>query len=431
MLTSSRSPLRAVSPAARRWWMRGWRSLGVAAFAMTCVLAACNEAVAQDEGTRAGEAAAARRKKAEALADPPEPNKLEAVVTYVERTRLFSRIFNPPRGWFAQVGGLGEGNGFTMGGGYRQPTDLGVFNVRALGSFRESYLGAIEFRRPFLPREAGFVTASVQRRHEAAQRFYGAGPETAFDDQSSFGLSGTLVDVTTGVRVTRWLTVTGGVGFADLDITESSESSSVPDTGHVFAPEEIPGFTVQPDFLTATATMVIDTRDRPNPRRGGLYQGYFRRASDREGGTYSYTTTRLDLQHFVPFWNESRVLAFRLLTEHADGLGQTGQVPFYLMPTLGGARTLRGYDRQRFRDRSLIHFSTEYRYEVNPFLMAALFYDVGQVAPDWSDFRMTDLRDNYGIGFRFGYSNAVALRADFAFGGEDAIQVIIGFSTSF
>ena len=45
----------------------------------------------------------------------------------------FSRIFNPPRGWFAQIGGVGEGNGFTLGGGYRQPTPAGVLTLRGLG----------------------------------------------------------------------------------------------------------------------------------------------------------------------------------------------------------------------------------------------------------------------------------------------------------
>ena len=164
--------------------------------------------------------------------------------------------------------------------------------------------------------------------------------------------------------------------------------------------------------------------------RGGLYQAQLRRFDDREGGAYSFTDTRIELQQFIPFWNLSRVLALRALAQHADGLGQA-QVPFYLMPTLGGARSLRGYDRQRFRDRSLLLLSAEYRYEVNPFLMAAVFYDAGQVAQDWSDFTLKDMRDNYGFGLRFGYSNAVALRADVAFGGEDSVRLIFGFASSF
>jgi outer membrane translocation and assembly module TamA len=63
--------------------------------------------------------------------------------------------------------------------------------------------------------------------------------------------------------------------------------------------------------------------------------------------------------------------------------------------------------------------------------MAAVFYDAGQVAPRWNDFRLKDLRDNYGIGFRFGSSSSVGFRADVAFGGEDSVRLIVGFASSF
>lgn len=398
---------------------------------VTAALVIGPAALAQEpEPTRAAEIEAARRAKAEALEQAPPPNKVEKTFNFIEDSRIFNRIFNPPRGWFAQIGGVGEGNGFTLGGGYRQPTDLGVFTARALGSIRHSHLASLEFSRAFLPREAGVISAMVTRRHEAAQRFYGTGPDTSFDDRTSFGLSATQVDVSTSVRVTRWLTGIAGFGFGNPDINESSESNRVPSTGDTFTDAEAPGLSVQPEYLLTHVGVVIDTRDTRNPRKGGFYQFALRRFDDREDGDYSFTDTRIDLQQFIPFWNKSRVLALRALAHHADGLGQA-QVPFYLMPTLGGARTLRGYDRQRFRDRSLIYLSAEYRYEVNPFLMGAVFYDAGQVAPDWSDFSFGDFRDNYGIGMRVGYKNAVALRADVAFGGEDAVRFIVGFTTSF
>lgn len=406
-------------------------AIGIAAALLLGLLVTASPLAAQDEpSTRAGAAEAARRAKAAALAEAPPPNRVERAFSFIEESRFFGRVFNPPRGWFAQVGGVGEGNGFTLGGGYRQPTPLGVLTVRGLGSLRESHLLGVDFTRAFLPRDAGFITASVTRRHEAVQRYYGEGPDTSFDDRTSFGLSATQVDLTAGVRVTRWLTGTAGVGFANPDITASSEASRVPGTQGVHDDRSAPGLTFQPEYVISHLGVVIDTRDTANPRRGGLYQAQVRRFDDREGGAYSFTDTRIELQQFIPFWNLSRVLALRVLAQHADGLGQA-QVPFYLMPTLGGARSLRGYDRQRFRDRSQLLISAEYRYEVNPFLMAAVFYDAGQVAADWSAFRVKDLRDAYGIGFRFGYSNAVALRADVAFGGEDPVRLIVGFSTSF
>ena len=397
---------------------------------LTCSVCLGTAALAQtSESSRAAQIEALRRAKAEAIAEAPKPGRIEAAINYVEQSRIFPRIFNPPRGWFAQIGGVSEGNGFTMGGGYRQPTGAGVITARAVGSLRQSHLGSVELRRAILPRETGFIAATITRRHEAAQRFYGLGPDSS-DGNTSFGLSATAVEVTAGVKVTSWLTGTAAVGYLNPDVTESSETQRIPDTRLGFVDRDAPGLDIQPTFVTSQVAAIVDTRDTLNPRRGGYYQASLRRYADRDGGQYSFSGVRVDLQQFIPFWNESRVLALRVLADHTDGIGQ-GQVPFYLMPTLGGARLLRGYDRQRYRDRSLLLVSAEYRYEINPFLMAALFYDAGQVAPDWSDFRVRDLRDAYGIGFRFGYSNAVALRSDIVFGGEDPVRLILGFTTSF
>ena len=424
---SPRTPLEVLR-AGRRC---GWQAAGLVLLLATGLGGAVEPASAQEpEPTRASEVEAIRRAKAEALEEAEPPNKVEKAFGFIESRRLLSRLFNPPRGWFAQIGGVGEGNGFTLGGGYREPTPAGVVTLRALGSVRQSHLFEVELKRPFLPRDAGFVTGRVQRRHEAAQRFYGQGPDAAIEDRSSFGLSATQVDVAAGVHVTRWLTGSAGVGFGNPDITESSESGSVPPTQGAFDDAEAPGLAFQPEFVTSRVEVVIDTRNAGNAKRGGLYQALVRRFDDRNDGTYSFTDARIELQHYIPFWNLSRVLALRVLATHADGLGQS-QVPFYLMPTLGGARSLRGYERQRFRDRSLLLLSAEYRYELNPFLMAAVFYDAGQVAPDWSVFQLKDMRDNYGFGLRFGSSNAVALRADLAFGGEDPVRVIVGFASSF
>lgn len=391
----------------------------------TCPAAWCQTPISE----RAREAELARAAKA-LETTPNRPNTLEAAMRYVEDTRLFTRIFNPPQGWFAQIGGVGEGNGFTMGGGYRVATPAGDVTFRSVASLRESYLVSVDFHRSFLPRDRAFVSATLSRRHEAAQRFSGPGPRPDVDARSGFALSATDLDVRTGYRLAPWATAMVGAGVIAPDLGVSSELGRLADTNTSFTEAIAPGLQRQPTFGTAQAALVVDTRDTTNPRSGGLYSVQLRRFSDRDGGAYSFTNTRVDLQQFVPFWNESRVLALRVLAEHSDGVGG-GRVPFYFQPTLGGARSLRGYERQRFRDRSLILLSAEYRYEVNPFLMAAVFVDAGQVAPDWGAFSVHDFRSDYGIGFRFGYSSAVALRTDVAFGGESPVRLIVGFSSSF
>ena len=55
-------------------------------------------------------------------------------------------------------------------------------------------------------------------------------------------------------------------------------------------------------------------------------------------------------------------------------------MPFYLMPTLGGNDTLRGFRAYRFRGPHAMLLQGEYRFELWSGLDAALFYDAGKVA---------------------------------------------------
>ena len=56
------------------------------------------------------------------------------------------------------------------------------------------------------------------------------------------------------------------------------------------------------------------------------------------------------------------------------------QVPFYLMPTLGGNDSLRGFRDYRFRGPHALLLQGEYRFEIWSGLDGALFYDAGKVA---------------------------------------------------
>ncbi len=65
----------------------------------------------------------------------------------------------------------------------------------------------------------------------------------------------------------------------------------------------------------------------------------------------------------------------------------SGVVPFYLLPTLGGARTLPSFRAERFRDRDALVGILEYRYRVwsepddRVWVDAVLFTNAGVVAP--------------------------------------------------
>jgi hemolysin activation/secretion protein len=106
-------------------------------------------------------------------------------------------------------------------------------------------------------------------------------------------------------------------------------------------------------------------------------------------------------------------------------------MPFYLMPTLGGHDSLRGFRDYRFRGPHAILGQAEYRFEIWSAFDAALFYDTGKVAMRRADLNFKDLEDAYGFGFRFNTDNGVVLRIDAGFGSNDGKHLYIVFGDVF
>ena len=73
-----------------------------------------------------------------------------------------------------------------------------------------------------------------------------------------------------------------------------------------------------------------------------------------------------------------------LVTLHGWGVvsdtSDENAVPFYMLPSLGGNRTLRGYNDFRFHDRNLLFASVESRWALYRQVDAAVFFDAGNVA---------------------------------------------------
>ena len=122
------------------------------------------------------------------------------------------------------------------------------------------------------------------------------------------------------------------------------------------------------------------------------------------------------IQH-VPLLREAWVLSFRgRVSTTATKSDQ--QIPFFMLPALGGGSTLRGYSSWRFRDRNSLLLQAEWRVIVNRFLDLGVFYDAGKVTADVSDLDFDDLKDDYGIGVRLHGPQVTPIRIDLANGSE-------------
>lgn len=382
--------------------------------------------------TRAGALEAARRAKAEQLS-PPRASRAEAAFLYVEETRLLGRLFNPPAGWFVQVGGLSEGSGLALGTAYRFPDGQGgALDLRGVGSIGGAWLADLSWRSDSGQDDRVALTANLALERHANQRFYGLGPETTKAYDSGFDLDERHAEGAVVVRLNRWMRAAAGGGLGRLEVTELDLDFDDDDDAAVASSDDlqvrqfreglIPGLRDASTLLRTNVDLIVDTRGERG-RAGAridVRQAWYRA---REHVLHDFAATRIDAQAFIPVWNGTRTFALRLAADRLDP-ADGHRVPFYLQPTVGGSRTLRAFDRQRFRDLSTLLLQAEYRYEINPFVSGAIFVETGQVAPDWKYLRADRFRGDYGIGLRAGYERVVVLRTDLAFGGEGPRLII-------
>jgi outer membrane protein assembly factor BamA len=204
----------------------------------------------------------------------------------------------------------------------------------------------------------------------------------------------------------------------------------VPSIEQVFNPITAPGIEQSVNYVRSMAFVEIDYRQPRYARKGGWYRVDFSHFDDQTTGLYTVNRVDTDLRQFVGFLGERRVVAARLFVSTSD-TGADNVMPFYLMPTLGGNDTLRGFREYRFRGPHAILAQAEYRFEIWSGFDGALFYDAGKVANTRSDLDFKDLENDYGIGFRFNTDQGIILRVDAGFGSSDGKHLYIVFGGVF
>ena len=212
--------------------------------------------------------------------------------------------------------------------------------------------------------------------------------------------------------------------------TMTGWDASYPNTKDIFTDATAPGLDQQPAFLHSDASIVADNRNYAgHPTRGGLYRATAAVYSDRDYGKYSFRRYELEGAQFLPVAGDNWVLALHGVGTFSDtSKGQT--VPFYLLPTLGGKNTLRGYYDFRFHDRHAAVFNVESRWGVWTHLDVAIFADAGKVASEVRDLDFDHFKTSYGFGFRVHNTQATVGRLDIARSVE-GWRVVVKFSDSF
>ena len=370
-----------------------------------------------------------RRLEKQRAAKPYDPGMVETALKAVEKGGV--PLITRDR-VYLKLGSLTTGSGFAYGAGYRTRRLSGrEAGLDAWAGASIKGYWATEARMRF-PRLAGgrLLAEGYARRHEYPQEdYFGLGPDSLRSAQTDYAVRTNTFGGRAAARLAPIVALGGGLEFLQPRVG-SGKDDALPSIGERFDEASAPGLTRQPDYVRSIAFVDVDFRRPLNARNGGWYRAELSHYEDRDFGAYTFNRLDVDLRQFVSFLSERRVLVGRVAASTSDSA--TGQqMPFYLMPTLGGNDSLRGFRDYRFRGPHALLLQGEYRFEIWSGLDGALFYDTGKVAMRRADLNFSDLQSDYGFGFRFNTDNGNIVRVDAAFGSSDGKHLWIVFGGRF
>jgi hypothetical protein len=344
-----------------------------------------------------------------------EPGFITRVMNRADRE--LNQRGEPKDGFYPELGNMITGSGWVSAGpGYRHHLfgDQAVVNVSAAVSWNLYKMAQGRFELPHLAKDHLTVGSQVIYQDMLQVNYFGLGNDSLKSSRSGYRLDETDVLGYATVRTTPWLSVSGRFGWihqAELS-TMTGWSVPYPNTLFAFSDATAPGLLQQPAFLHGDVSVVADTRDYPgHPTRGGLYRVTAASYADRNYGKYSFRRYEAEAAQFVPLVEDRWVLAFHAWEVFSDTSGGN-TVPFYLMPSLGGKNTLRGYYDYRFHDRDMQVFNAESRWGLFTHVDAVIFADAGKVASVAGDLDFKHLRKSYGAGLRMHTRTSTVGRLD-------------------
>ena len=320
-------------------------------------------------------------------------------------------------------------------------------------------------------KEVSGINFSVTHRTLQTISFYGLGPSSS-STPFSYQQSETYGGATARMPLFDWLTIEGQIENRKPTINFSSASIA---SGAV-TESTAPGFATQPDFMHYAANVrihaqaisepvttnpaVTPTGVPPPPLMKHKIVWVFDNAAsqhwfvDQDTGHYSFQQFVIDGEELVKFHSvirrfvppESMTAKLKMLKHFCNGRksglkqddecdfgelsfrplfvlssSNSGVVPFYLEPTLGGSDiesrlTLRGFNNYRFRAPDAALVGMDYQIRVFDPIGALLFYEAGNVGNSAGDLSFAHARQDAGMGATFRLLNNVVAQVYLGFG---------------
>lgn len=381
----------------------------------------------QQQEPKTRQAILARKRQEKSLQLQPYENSSgeRRLLAYEKRPFLAKLTDKGYRGARLRIGGMPAGSGFVFGGGYVvgfEREDF-LFTVDALYSTKN--YTQLSTRLDYLPpqleeRLKFFVTAEYHNYKSLG--FFGLGGASRKDDESSFKDEARSLGFGTSFAPHRMFEIDATARILNSNIGPGKDD---PSFDGIFDPDLLPGPDGS-DYFAYGGNIRFKWLDSDYPEAGVVWVAGSERFSDRAGNNFNFTRVTSELQVHVPLGYRSRRLAFRAMTSHS--LADAGQqIPFHVMETIGGAKTMRGFSEFRFRDTRNLLMNLEYRWEIWTYADMALFADAGKVFNRFGDFDLSNLEASYGAGLRFHFpGTGTSFRLDLARSQEGIVLHISG-----
>ena len=294
-------------------------------------------------------------------------------------TRIERRFTNQTIRFHPYLQSAYRGGGFAAGAGYMfHPSPYSTLDVRGSYSIKSYKLAEAEFISPRLFDRRGELTVLGGWRDATEVAFHGFGMNTSSGDLANYGFEQPFGSALLRIRPTRRLFMVGG-GFEASRWDLKSGQGTAPSIDEVYTPESLPGLGTTTTFLHTQATVGFDSRpSRGYARRGGFYGVTGHDYTDRDEAL-GFRQVDYEVVQHIPILRDTWVVSLHGLAKTTWDKGDEA-TPFYLMPSLGGGSTLRGFSSFRFADYHSLLLQAEWRIIANRFFESAVFYDAGKVA---------------------------------------------------
>lgn len=386
------------------------------------ILGAHGSAAGQD--TRAGELEQQQQARVPDLT-PYEPNRAERLIASLENSVLGVA----PVGVYPWLGNIYPTGWLAFGAGYRNVfADTGSVNVLGGWSLKNFRMTQGTVVLPKLADGRVVVQAHAKWLDAPVVPFFGLGQSSSKDDRASYRYREATVGARGDLKPVTWFSVGASLDVLDITTLGTGRDDSA---DRRLSPVQAPGLLADPTYFRSAVSAAIDWRQPPGySGTGGLYRAEVVNYAHRDNGRYGFRQFEGEVVQLIPILRANWVIALRgLVTTTSVDDGR--EVPYFLMPSLGGSRNVRGYSTFRFRDRHRMLWSAEYRWTPARFVDMALFYDAGKVTSRTSDLDFTNLSSSYGIGMRVVSLAGTALRIEVARSQESAFSLIWTSSASF